>query len=655
MSARFDDRIPAELKAAVAGGWELDEGVLFLADELLRCEPGLDPQTARALYFLVTAILVNQRRGSTRLPLSDGTLQRILDDLGATPADREALERVLGGARADGDRPLAIIGAVGERKPLLLDGGNLYVQRMWRHEESLGDALRSRMALDVEAPDPALLSRTMDAMLERVPARGGAPIRLSDEQREAVLGALRLPLAVISGGPGTGKTSIVVSILRMLVRLGTPLERIALAAPTGKAAHRMSESILGYLGAIAEPEAADRSLAASCPEPRTLHRLLGWSPRADGFLHHERNPLPESVVIVDEASMIDLQLMERLLRSLRPDARLVLLGDAEQLPSVDAGAVLRDLLPPPGTKDARSRFSSRLTQSFRMDPSDPAGRNILTVARAINDGAAAGLFEGDEPIRIRHDAETVEFQGVELLEPGNTGSGGASLEGFLERWDRARIRGLPGFAELSKREYVHADGAFLPEDEAALSRLFRHFEEQRILCVTRGDSMSSGAEAVNLALHRKALARLGGGHREGSFLPGEPVILQRNDYARGLFNGDQGLVVRVRDVNDASHRFQAVFRRAGSFAIFGLDGLRAHLRHAYAMTVHKAQGSEFDRIALILPEAPMPLLTRELVYTALTRSRKGAVIVGARAVLESGVVNRLERHSGIAARIARVR
>jgi len=651
MRARFDDRIPAELKAAAAGGWELDDGVLFLADELLRCEPGLDPREARALYFLVTAVLVNQRRGSSRLPLDDGTLQRILDELGATPADRNALERALGGARSGGDRPLSVIGSMGERKPLLLDGGNLYVHRMWCREESLGDALRARMELEVEAPDPALLSRTMDAMLERVPARGGAPIRLSDEQREAVLTAMRLPLAVISGGPGTGKTSIVVSILRMLVRLGTPLERIALAAPTGKAAHRMAESILAYLGAIAEPEDADRGLAASCPEPRTLHRLLGYSPRTDGFVHHERNPLPETVVIVDEASMIDLHLMDRLLRSLRPDARLVLLGDAEQLPSVDAGAVLRDLLPPPGAKDARSKFSSRLTQSFRMDPSDPAGRNILTVARAINDGAVAGLFEGDEPIRGRPDADAVEFHGVELLEPGNTAG---RLDSFLDRWDRARIRGLPGFAELTKREYVHTGGAFLPEDEEALSRLFRHFEEQRILCVTRGDSMSTGAEAVNLALHREALARLGGGHREGTFLPGEPVILQRNDYARGLFNGDQGLVVRVRDVNDASHRFQAVFRKAGGFAIFGLDGLRAHLRHAYAMTVHKAQGSEFDRIALILPEAPMPLLTRELVYTALTRSRKGAVIVGARAVLESGVVNRLERHSGIAARIAQI-
>jgi len=648
---RFEERIPPELREAAARGWDLDDGDLFVADELVRLEPGLDSRRARALHFLVAAVCVNQRRGSTRLPLADGTLQRILDELGASAADREALGRVLEGARAGGDRPLAILGAVGERKPLLLDDEHLYVHRMWHHEESLGDALRARMALDAELPEPALLERTMAEMLERVPAPKGAPIRLSEEQREAVLTALRLPLAVISGGPGTGKTSIVASILRMLIRLGTPVEQIALAAPTGKAAHRMAESILGYLGAIPKPEAADRSLAAACPEPRTLHRLLGYSPGTGRFAHHERNPLPERVVIVDEASMIDLQLMDRLLRSLRPDARLVLLGDAEQLPSVDAGAVLRDLLPPPGATDARSRFASRLTRSYRMDPSDPAGRNILAVARAINGGSGAGLFEGDEPIRIHADVGALEFQGVELVEPESAARGG-SLEAFVDHWDCVRVRGLPGFAELVKREYVHADGAFLPDDEAALSSLFRHFEEQRILCVTRGDHLPTGAEALNLALHRKALARLGGGHREGTFLPGEPVILQRNDYGRGLFNGDQGLVLRVRGASDAAHRFQVVFRRAGGYAIFGLDGLRAHLRHAYAMTVHKAQGSEFDRIALILPEAPLPLLTRELVYTALTRSRKSAVIVGARAVLESGVVNRLERHCGIAARIA---
>jgi len=640
---RFDDRIPAALREAAAGGWELDDGVLFLADEILRFEPRLDPRERRALFFLITAALVNQRRGSTRLPLLDGTLQRLLDDLGASPGDRDVLAAILGG-----DRKPAIVGAVGERKPLLADGENLYVHRMWRHEESLGEALRARMAATLEPPEAGLVARTMEALRERVPVRGGTPIRLSDEQRDAVLSALGLPLAVISGGPGTGKTSIVVSILRMLTRLGAPIEHIALAAPTGKAANRMAESIRAYLGAIPDADGPDRTLAASCPEPRTLHRLLGYSPRTDGFLHHERNPIPETVVIVDEASMIDLQLMDRLLRSLRPDARLVLLGDAEQLPSVDAGAVLRDLLPPPGVRDARSRFSSRLTKSFRMDESDPAGRNILSVAGSVNRGDVASLYEGEEPLQVRRTADEVGFEKVELLDTGS----GAGLDAFVDRWDRERVRGLLGFAELAKREYVHAEGAFLPEDEAALSRLFRHFEEHRILCVTRGDSMSTGAETVNLALHRKALARLGGGHREGSFLPGEPVIMLRNDYVRGLFNGDQGLVVRVREVNEASHRFQAVFRQAGGFAAFGLDGLRAHLRHAYAMTVHKAQGSEFDRIALILPEAPMPLLTRELVYTALTRSRKGAVIVGSRAVLEGGVVNRLERHSGIAARIA---
>ncbi|HEY0838876.1 MAG TPA: AAA family ATPase, partial [Vulgatibacter sp.] len=531
-------------RLAASGGWELDEGVLFLVDELLRCEAALGPQARRALCFLVTAALVNQRRGSTRLPLGDGTLPRLLDDLGATSADREALERLL----ASEIGSLGIVGAVGERKPLLLDGEHLYLQKMWRHESSLAQALLSRMALAPALPERARLERELAAVLGRVPSPGGRPARLSEEQREAVLTALRLPLAVISGGPGTGKTSIVVSILRMLVRLDTPLEGIALAAPTGKAANRMAESIRSYLGAIASPGEEDVRLAEACPEPLTLHRLLGFSPRSERFLHHEKNPLAASVVIVDEASMIDVYLMDRLLRAMRGDARLVLLGDAEQLPSVDAGAVLRDLLPPPGVEDARSKFSARLTQSFRMDESDPAGRNILSVARAINGGSVQRLFEGEEPIRERRTVAEVEFEKVELLGPGDAAgrTAGAALDAFLARWDEERVRGLSDFDELARREYVHDAGAFLPEDERALERLFGHFEGQRILCVTRGEALPTGADSVNLALHRMALSRPGGaGHREGGFLPAEPVMVQRNDYLRGLYNGDQGLVLRV--------------------------------------------------------------------------------------------------------------
>ncbi len=637
--------LPSELVGAAQTGWELEPGFLFLASELARCAPAVVGAERRALIFLVTALLVNQRRGSTRLPLGDTTLQRLLDDLEATPADRQAIDGLLHEARRAGGRLAPIVGAPGEHKPLLLGDDNLYVQRMHHHEERLVTSLLARMSYAGAAIDEAQVQAHFAEVLAQAPMMGGAPLRLSDEQRGAVESALRLPLAVISGGPGTGKTSIVVSILRMLVRLGIPLESVALAAPTGKAANRMAESIRGYIGAIPEPGEADRSIAARCPEPRTLHRLLGYSTRSDRFHHGERNPLTESIVIVDEASMIDLILMDRLLRALRPETRLILLGDAEQLPSVDAGAVLRDLLPPPGSEDARSAFSSRLTQSYRMDPSDPAGRNILTIARAINEGRSSSLFEGDETIRLRARVDELAFEKVELIPT----EGPSALEALLERWHRERIRGLPGFAELCRREYLWTGDGFAARDLDSLGTLFRHFERQRILCVTRGDSWFTGAEAVNALVHR--MAGEASGQRDPIFFPGEPVMMQRNDYGRGLFNGDQGLVLRVREEGDEGHHFRAVFPTPQGYALFHLEGLRGQLRHSYAMTVHKAQGSEFDTALLVLPESPMPLLTREILYTAVTRARRSVVIAGTREVLSAGIAQRLERHSGIGERL----
>lgn len=642
--------LPPELLRA-AEGFELDNAVLYQAWELTRCAPGLDARGQRALLFLSVAALVNLKRGSTRLPLGSEGLEDLLPKLDAAPEDLKAVRELLEQARTGAGPAAGLIGAPGDYKPFVIDGGSLYLQRMRYFEDRLVESLRERMAAPATAFDEARAREALDEVMRVAPVMSGKPVALSDEQREAVLTALREPFTVVSGGPGTGKTSIVVSILRTLTRLGVPMERVALAAPTGKAANRMQEAIRKYLkGLGGEPASADEALVEAPPEARTLHRLLGYVPSGDRFRHHANNPLSEEVVIVDEGSMVDLFLMCQLVRAVRPQARLVLLGDAEQLPSVDAGAVLRDLIPS-GEAEARRRCAVRLTKSFRMDPSDPAGRAVLTVANAINAGDVQRAMEGMVP---RAKADELEYQKVELL----AATSGTQREAFLADWYRRRVRPLDGFAELARRVFVYRgdEEGFAEAESEVLGRLFKHFESARLLCVTRGEARATGAAACNAWLHRTYAedpeVGLSIPLATASLLPGEPVLMQRNDYQRGLFNGDQGLILRVSQPGEVSHHFRAVFPTRGGFRPFSLDGLRPMLQHAFAMTVHKSQGSELDHVALMLPEDEMPLLTREVLYTGATRARRSVVFVGAPKILRVAIGNRMTRFSGIGERLA---
>jgi exodeoxyribonuclease V alpha subunit len=384
-----------------------------------------------------------------------------------------------------------------------------------------------------------------------------------------------------------------------------------------------------------------------------LHRLLGFVPqgaREGRFRHHENNRLAERVVIVDEASMIDLFLMDRLVRSMRDDALLILLGDADQLPSVDAGAVFRDLVPWAPT-------AVRLTQSYRMDPVDPAGRNVLSVARRVQAGRVPALFdaapsEGDEPpevITVHAQAAKLAFERVEMI-------GADQRSSFYERWFHEQVCGSDGAAFDRRIARIHhwRRDRFEPEEERELGVLFDHYDRHRLLCATRGES-PTGAAHVNAVLHRKMLERwrlldpaLGG--QAPPLLPGEPVLMLHNDYDRGLFNGDQGVVLRVSE-GEAGHPM-VVFPRpqkdGPGFAVFHLDSIRAALALGYAITIHKSQGSELDQVGVILPDEDLPLLTRELLYTAITRARRAVTLVGRREILEAAVTRQIRRFSGVA-------
>ncbi len=425
------------------------------------------------------------------------------------------------------------------------------------------------------------------------------------------------------------------------------LDAIAVAAPTGKAAQRLQQSIAAGLAGT-RGDISDAALRSGAPAPQTVHRLLGWSPTSGRFARHENDPLPHRVVIVDEASMIDLALMDRLLRALRPDARLVLLGDADQLPSIEAGAVFRDL--------CHALGGVRLTTNLRV-ASDADARRILGAAEAINAGAVGDAWRA--VVATRDSVSALSLTGVEHLAARWTDV----ADDLLDRWWKDRITVSGDFERLASQVFHVADGRVDPTEASDARALFEQHARARILCATRVRGIATSTETIDDAL----LARLRGGiarrsrrwHAE-QLAAGAPVLVERNDYERGLFNGDQGVVLRVAEGGGAQE-LAAAFPRGDTFDVFPLDTL-PDVAPAFALTVHKAQGSEFDHVALVLPETDMPLLTRELLYTAVTRARRSVLLVGAplakdgtAELLARAVTRTLERHSGIAERLAGAR
>ncbi|MFP4599379.1 MAG: exodeoxyribonuclease V subunit alpha [Persicimonas sp.] len=665
-----------------AADHDLSAAMVHYASELVRLQTGLELHEERALLLLVLASIVEQRNGSTRLPLElgeGGYLRGLVGELLRGHEDEAArvcghiaglLERFL----ADEDAS-AVIGGPGAYRPLIVDGPYLYQQRMLHCEDRLVESISRRLALEDAQLSEDTVKEALDGVLWSMPTLAdGTQMKLNAEQQYALLSAAHRPLSIISGGPGTGKTSIVVSLLRMLARLGVDADDIALAAPTGKAANRLGESIEAQLAALAEPAAADGDLGRDLSEPRTLHRLLGYSPAYNGFYYHENNRLRQRVVIVDEASMIDLFLMERLVAAVDPGARLVLLGDAEQLPSVDAGAVFRDLVPrrvdtraswralaqTPLEEDAElsdeptAANAVRLEKSYRMDPTSPSGSSILRCARRINRGEYTPLFDTDRPlISVREATEDIVREGVELLEPAadRPQPDPQTLGAFVEWWYTHQVAGLDEFRRQIVEPFSFDGERFDEAATARLERLFEHFSSFRVLTITR--VFITGAERLNAAFHARHRRLLGPAHAE-SLEVGEPIIMLQNDYSRGLFNGDQGLVVDVVRPASAGRRTQrmAVFERNGRFVPFNLEPLRRHIEHAFALTVHKAQGSEFDGVAIVLPAEALPLYTREILYTGITRSRRSVVMVGRRELIEAASQNPVRRFSGIAEKLA---
>jgi len=608
-----------------------------LAAEIAAFEPDLDDDRRMALITLVLISLAAAQEGSTRFPVAGPRarepLMRMLAPLFGEQAVNavDAIEGLIKSEAAS-----SVVGRSGDDyKPLLFIDPFVYQQRIFRAECELASMLKALIgASEPIASDKEIRVAVHDVAERRVVA-GDRPIELSDEQSTAISTAASSALAVISGGPGTGKTSIVLGIVRAMARLGVDPRAIALAAPTGKAAFRMGECIGDDLHRINSPDDHDRGLIENRPAVSTIHRLLRYSPNSRRFLHHRGNPLDARVVIVDESSMLDLFTMARLVEALKPGTRLVMLGDVDQLPSVTAGAILRDLLG--GAKRSPQYSSVRLTRNYRVEEQKETGGAIVETAHRINEGDASGVLAS---ITARESIDHLQFSGVERVEEG------VRVDAFVGDWYRRRTLSDPDFELLAGWKYHQGASGFDGDDLVKLRRLFGRTASSRILCITR--VMSTGVDAINGRVHALALASAARASRR--FLPGEPVIMMRNDYERNLFNGDQGIVLNIENPDGVRGRM-AVFARADNFIAFSVAALGEDIEHCYAMTVHKAQGSEFDHVAIVMPERDVPILTREILYTAVTRARKSATLVGSTDLIELAVSRRISRYCGLAEKL----
>ena len=513
----------------------------------------------------------------------------------------------------------SVVGAPGEFKPLILDSANrLYLHRYWRYEQELAEAILKRgQAAEF---DPELLKQGLSRLF---PAQSEE----TDWQRVAAIAAVSRRFCVISGGPGTGKTSTVVKVLALLLeQQGGESCRIALAAPTGKAAARLKESIMGGV------QCADEVRALIPEDVSTLHRLLGYLKGSCSFRHNRENPLPYDIVIVDEASMVSLPLMAKLVDALRHDTRLILLGDRDQLASVEAGAVLGDICNTGGSEGFSPPFAALAAEvaGDRLpvrESASPLADAVVLLRRSYRFSSASGIGRVGALVNAGDGAAALaaltggKFPDISLAQ---TPEGSALGEALAERI-------VSGFGAYLKEK--------CPEDA------FAEFGRFRILCAMR--SGPYGVEAVN-RLVRERLAKAGLIHPAGRWYAGEPVLITCNDYNLGLFNGDVGLI--LPDPESGSE--------LRAFFPSGTGGMRKVLplrlpehESAFAMTVHKSQGSEFDRVLLILPDRDAPLLTRELIYTAITRAKQSVEVMGNHDLFQTAVERRIIRRSGLRERL----
>ena len=555
--------------------------------------------------------------------------------------------------------------------PLVLDRHRLYLRRYWEYERRVARGIVTRLD---HSPLPA--EHLRDELHRLFPASINDNL---DWSRVACALAARGAFSLITGGPGTGKTTTVVRLLGLLQTLHlhvhtTPL-RIRLAAPTGKAAARLNASIAKQIAQLN----VDEKVRTTIPlEAETLHRLLGARPNSRRYAHNSRHPLHIDVLVIDEASMIDLEMMDAVLDALPSQARLILLGDKDQLSSVEAGAVLGDL----GQRADQGHYSEATAvwlhtasgddlSAFVRTDALPLDQHIAMLRSSHRFGSASGIGQLAAAVNA---GDTVAVGHLLASRSDDVAwiSGGIShlpftsiaLDGDADRFRTETPGDTPhGFRFYldhlrQQRPAANADKAAYRNWAYDVLDVFNHFQ---VLCAVRHGQ--AGTERINrdiaTALFAARLIEADRGWYEG-----RPVMMMRNDYSLGLMNGDIGIALRMPGP-DGEPRLYVAFPMTRGSSTMDADDSDTSVRcvlpsrlgdveTVYAMTVHKSQGSEFEHVALVLPEDTSSILTRELLYTGVTRARRWLSLFATQSSIDRALSQRTRRYSGLAERLATI-
>ena len=581
-----------------------------------RLMAGLSGKNGEELFLAAALVSHYQGEGHICFDLSSMAGKKIREEDPDSPACPK-LGKWLSSLKAE-----EVVGKPEEYRPLVLDGSRLYLYRYWDYEKQLIDNLKARIINDYGEVNNDLLK---DGLKRLFPHNSPGE---TDWQKVAAFASTLKRFCVISGGPGTGKTFTVAKILALLLEQNLQPLRISLAAPTGKAAARLQEAIKNAREGLNCPENIKAGIST---EASTIHRLLKSIPDSPYFRFDAKNPLPADVVVVDEASMVDLALLSKLTQAIPLSSKIILLGDKDQLASVEAGAVLGDICDTGKDHGFSRDFSGLYTKvtgekiGNGVDGRNEAGMrdSIVQLRKSYRFGQSSGIGEVSRAVN-----EGDSTRAVQVLKNG-------SYEDI--QWRKLpRPEALP--SELKER-IINGFGPYLKENDP--SKVFDLFNRVRILCAVREGPY--GVNTLNL-LVEQILRDEGLIRREGRWYRGRPILVTRNDYNLRLFNGDVGITLPDPEARGELRVFfpgpEGVPRK------FPPLRLPEH-ETVFAMTVHKSQGSEFDKVLFLMPDRNVQVLTRELVYTAITRAKEKVEVWGKEEIFQTAVSRRISRTSGL--------